>query len=162
MLYVVNPKEDKTRYELQVNLGRMGIESTIIEPGVLDLDYDYPYLELDMPTSGATSLGSIRLHGYPINIVNIVREKNYEVGHLGFGGDYGPIEFASNGWRLRFFIISYDEEEVQLPSDVTEFHLTTKATIEKGFLNTSDRLLHGRLAMVLVELHELKMRSSRG
>ncbi len=54
---MVYPKEDKTRYELQVNLGRMGIEGTIIEPGVLDLDYDYPYLDLDMPTSGATSLG---------------------------------------------------------------------------------------------------------
>lgn len=133
---MVNPKDDKTRYELQVNLGRMGIEGTIIEPGVLDLDYDYPYLDLDMPTSGATSLGSIRLHGYPINIVNTVREKNYEVGHLGFGGDYGPMEFVSDGWRLRFFIIFYDEGEVQLPSDLTEFHLTTKATIEKGFLNT--------------------------
>ena len=58
----------------------------------------------------------------------------------------------------QIFIISYDEGEVQLPSDVTEFHLTTKATIEKGFLNTKVTDLHGRLAMVLVELHVLKMR----
>ncbi|MFQ5941820.1 MAG: hypothetical protein ACE5KA_09015, partial [Nitrososphaerales archaeon] len=66
----------------------------------------------------------------------VIREKNYEAGKLGFGGDYGPIEFASNGWRLRFFIISYDEVEVPISSDLTHFYLLTKVTIEKGFLST--------------------------
>jgi predicted glutamine amidotransferase len=68
--------------------------------------------------------------------VNIVREKNYEVGKLGFGGDYGPIEFASNGWHLRFFIISYDELETELSSDSKQFDLMTTAKLEKGFLST--------------------------
>ncbi len=133
---MVNPKEDKTRYELHTHLGKMGIEGTVVDPSVLDIDYDYPYLDLDAPTSGITSLGSIRLHGYPINIVNIVREKNYEVGKLGFGGDYGPIEFASNGWRLRFFITSYDEVETQITSDSEHFYLMTSAKLERGFLST--------------------------
>lgn len=133
---MVSPKEDRTRHELNTHLAKMGIEGTIIDPLELDLDHDYPYLDLDAPASGATSLGSIRLHGYPINIVNIIREKNYEVGHLGFGGDYGPIEFASNGWRLRFFIIFYDEWETPLPSNLTEFNVTTKVSIEKGFLSS--------------------------
>jgi len=136
MSYMVSPKEDRTRHELNTHLAKMGIEGTVIDPLELDLDHDYPYLDLDVPASGATSLGSIRLHGYPINIVNIIREKNYEVGHLGFGGDYGPIEFASNGWRLRFFIIFYDEWETPLPSNLTEFHVMTKVSIEKGFLST--------------------------
>ncbi|MEM2760245.1 MAG: hypothetical protein QXU32_11385 [Nitrososphaerales archaeon] len=133
---MVSPKEDRSRYELHAHFGRMGIESTVIDPGILDFDHDYPYLDLDDPVSGATSLGSVRLHGYPINIVNIVREKNYEVGHLGFGGDYGPIEFASNGWRLRFFITHYDEWEVPLPPDLTQFSIGTRTKIEKGLLST--------------------------
>lgn len=132
---MVSPKEDKTRHELYTYLGRMGIEGTVIEPGSLDLDHDYPYLDLDAPTSGITSLGSIRLHGYPVNIINIIREKNYEVGHVGFGGDYGPTEFASNGWRLRFFITNYDEWEVPLPPNLSEFHLITNVKVEKGFLS---------------------------
>lgn len=133
---MVLPKEDRTRHELHTHLGKLGIEGTIIDPGTLDLDYDYPYLDLDAPTSGTTSLGSIRLHGYPINIINIIRTKHYEVGHVGFGGDYGPHEIAANGWYLRFFIISYDEWEVPLPSNLTEFNVTTKVNIEKGFLSS--------------------------
>ncbi|MFQ5920799.1 MAG: hypothetical protein ACE5JV_02135, partial [Nitrososphaerales archaeon] len=128
---MVVPKEDRTRHELHEHLSRMGVEGTVVEPGVLDFDYDYPYMDLDPPVSGATSLGSVRLHGYPIDLVNIVREKNYEVGHVGFGGDYGPQAFVSSGWRLRFFITEYVEWDVQHPSDVTEFYITTKAKIEK-------------------------------
>jgi hypothetical protein len=132
---MVYPKEDRTRYEFQTHLARMGIGGTIIEPGMLDLDHDYPYLDLDGPVSGATSLGSIRLHGHAINIINIIREKIFEVGHLGFGGDYGPIEFAGSGWRLRFFVTVFDEWEVPLPPDLTEFNITTDVKIEKRFLN---------------------------
>jgi len=132
---MVIPKEDKTRYELHTHLSRLGIEGSVIEPGMLDIDYDYPYLDLDRPVSGTTSLGSIRLHGYSADIVNIIREKIYEVGHLGFGGDYGPHEFVGSGWRLRFFITHY-ESEVQPPSELTEFYLTTKVKIEKRFLTT--------------------------
>jgi hypothetical protein len=67
--------------------------------------------------------------------VNIVREKNYEVGHVGFGGDYGPHEFVSGGYRLRFFITQYSEKEVALPHELTRFHLRTNIKIEKRFLN---------------------------
>ncbi len=133
---MVVPKEDRTRHELHVHLSRMGIEGTVIEPGALDLDYDYPYLDLDLPASGATSLGSIRLHGYPLDIVNIVREKYYEVGHLGFGGDYGPQEFVGSGWYLRFFITHYDELEAPLPAELTEFSLIARPRIEKRFMST--------------------------
>jgi hypothetical protein len=133
---MVSPKEDRTRLEFYTHLSRMGVEGSLMDPLTLDIDHDYPYLDLDVPASGATSLGSIKIHGYPINIINIVREKNFEVGHLGFGGDYGPIEFASNGWRLRFFITFYDEWEVPRPADLTEFHLHTSTKIEKGLLGS--------------------------
>ncbi len=133
---MARPKEDRTRYELHTHLSKMGIEGTVIEPGVLDLDYDYPYLDLDLPISGATSLGSIRLHGYPINIVNIVREKSYEEGHVGFGGDYGPHEYVSGGWRLRFFNTEYEKDEVSRNSELIEFYIMAEAKIEKKFLGT--------------------------
>lgn len=133
---MVSPKEDRTRHELYTHLGRIGIEGDVIDPPSLDLDHDYPYLDLDTPSSGATSLGSIRIHGYTVNLVNITREKNFEVGHLGFGGDYGPIEFVTNGWRLRFFITFYDEWEVPLPEELTEFHLLTKVELEKSFMRS--------------------------
>jgi len=134
-LHMAHPKEDRTRYELHIHLSKMGIEGRLIDPGVLDLDYDYPYLDLDGPVSGATSLGSIRLHGYPINIANIVREKTYEIGHMGFGGDYGPHEYVSSGWRLRFFYTDYAEGAPRHP-ELTEFHITTKVKVEKKFLGT--------------------------
>jgi hypothetical protein len=133
---MVAPKEDRARHELHTHLSRMGVEGTIIEPGALDFDYDYPYLDLDMPASGATSLGSIRLHGYAVDIVNIVREKYYEVGHLGFGGDYGPQEYVGSGWYLRFFVTHYDEWETQPTPELTEFHLIAKPKVEKGFMST--------------------------
>lgn len=133
---MVRPKEDRTRYELHAHLSKMGIEGMVIDPSVLDLDYDYPYLDLDAPVSGTTSLGSIRLHGYPINIVNIVREKSYEVGHLGFGGDYGPHEYVSSGWRLRFFNTDYEEYQAPRHPELTEFYITTEVKTEKKFLGT--------------------------
>jgi len=120
---------DPTLEKFQKHIEHLGIRSKITEQK-LDFEYDYMESHLLGYRDSVGSVGSLKLIGFPIDYINLIKKQQLAKCDFAVGGHVGMGIHMHSWWKLRFFL-SFPESIKLGP-----FNVGTVTTVKKGMFHS--------------------------